>query len=71
MCWYKDENIVNDILDYSCTGITNQSTSDICENIKRILQSGGNLNGNIVRCFYCFPEDQNRPRHYAAERFFA
>lgn len=70
MCWYKDENIVNDILDYSCTGITNQSTSDICENIKRILQSGGNLNGNIVRCFYCFPEDQNRPRHYAAERFF-
>lgn len=70
MCWYNNEEILNRILDYSCENITNQNINDIPGNIKRILQSDGSIHENIVRCFYCFPNDQKRPRHYAAERFF-
>ena len=70
--WYKDENIVNALLDYACENMTDESASMVKANCLNVLGTNEMLAAKLTRTLYKFPKDPANPveRKYGAERFF-
>ena len=72
MCWYKDRELVNEILDYACEKIERTDIQEIKKRCSCILESKGGLMTKLVKILHLFPQDPAclEKRKYGAERFF-
>lgn len=74
MCWYKNEMLVNEILDYACVRLTENETQRVKEACMQCLTEGMELKKRLVNVLHACPKDSNElmpdERKYVAERFF-
>lgn len=72
MCWYRNEKLVNEILDYACARLAEDETQRVRVACKECLDEETELRVRLVRMLNRCPEDQSclEGRRYVAERLF-
>ena len=74
MCWYKNEMLVNEILDYACVRLTENETQRVKEACMQCLAEETKLKERLIHVLRACPEDSNElmpdERKYVAERLF-